>query len=210
MADKNLNLTWTLGNQETPVTSFDYFDETYYLGLEDLQTEMESIVERGEYTTDYPELITKDSHYLFVYGTLRKQFGNHNLLKDQQLVGCGFTNKNSFFMARNKLHGFPVVFFDNREETRAKIYGEVYKVSPEVLLDLDELEANGVMYKRLPLTVDYYQKEGGVKQARCWMYLGIKDFWAEEKRSVSLGVGRKNTPNNGSDPYYYFAKVDEL
>jgi gamma-glutamylcyclotransferase (GGCT)/AIG2-like uncharacterized protein YtfP len=74
-----------------------------------------------------------NSVYVFVYGTLRKNESNHDLMKEATLIARqAWTNGRLFDTG----HGYPAI----EESDHDKVYGEIYLVSEEQLLRLDELE----------------------------------------------------------------------
>ena len=183
-----------LGSRRKPVTNADPLDPALLESQGYLIEEMEQIKEKGEYTPDFPLLLRKSHHYVFVYGTLKKSFRNHYFLGRSELVGCGYTKHDRFFMARDTLGCFPVAFFDNRPENRARIYGEVYQVVPNTIKTLDNLESNGKIYKRHPLEMQIVQRDGKEQTVRAWIYLGVKDYWGQ--KSDRLEFARRIKPNN--------------
>ena len=97
----------------------------------------------------------------FVYGTLKKGYGNNVLLADSKFLGQAVTKKLyklyncGFPMAYPSVVGLPVV-------------GELYEVvSTRVIETLDYLESNGSLYTRAKLPVSY---KGGEEEA--WIYEG--------------------------------------
>jgi len=80
-------------------------------------------------------------HLVFVYGTLKKGFGNHYLLKDAKFLGKARTEK-KYKMTAN---GIPFV---SKKEAISHIIGEVYEVGDEILRKLDFLEDHPNWYKR--------------------------------------------------------------
>jgi gamma-glutamylcyclotransferase (GGCT)/AIG2-like uncharacterized protein YtfP len=197
---------------DKPVSNLDKdmsFPEMWEL-TRDLVAGMRDISERGEYTSDYPLLSKKKSQLVFVYGTLKKSFRNHRTLgSDAKIEGVGFTKFNRFFLANYTKGGFPVAFFNNSgvEASKAKIYGEVYSIHPDVMLDLDYLESNGIMFKRINLPVTVTQGDGSTQDTYAWTYIGVKDYWSSHQ--ASLEPARLMKPNNGTDPYYIFTLNDE-
>ena len=78
--------------------------------------------------------------YVFVYGTLRKGFGNHYLLRDSKFIGYGITKeKYSLYV-----DGIPYVV----KIPNTQIKGEVYEVDKHTLDELDELEGHPDFYRR--------------------------------------------------------------
>lgn len=72
---------------------------------------------------------------VFVYGTLKRNEGNHRLLKDAKFV-CEDSIKG--YTLFDLFYGFPcVVKMDLKNNY---IYGEVYEIDSEILKSLDMLE----------------------------------------------------------------------
>ena len=81
-----------------------------------------------------------EKFYVFVYGTLRKGFGNHHLLKNSKFIGYATTKeKYSLYV-----DGIPYVV----KIPTTQIKGEVYEVDRDTLNALDELEGHPNFYKR--------------------------------------------------------------
>lgn len=70
---------------------------------------------------------------VFVYGTLKKGFGNHRLLKDAEFI-CEDMTKPLYTMY--SLGGFPAI----QQGGDTSIIGEVYKIDKDTLAHLDVLE----------------------------------------------------------------------
>ena len=99
---------------------------------------------------------------VFVYGTLKKGFGNHHLLAGCEYLGPCTLGDN---YAMVSLGWFPgVVSNDNVVGT---IQGEVYRIPEEVLFSLDILEGHPDFYKRERVPVTY----GDNVQKNAWIYL---------------------------------------
>jgi gamma-glutamylaminecyclotransferase len=81
-----------------------------------------------------------------VYGTLKKGFGNHGLVRDSEFIGSGETEK-EYTMYR---HGIP--FVKSTEKT-SKIKVEIYSVNEKDLIRVDLLEGHPDWYQRKPVTV---------------------------------------------------------
>jgi gamma-glutamylcyclotransferase (GGCT)/AIG2-like uncharacterized protein YtfP len=108
---------------------------------------------------------------VFVYGTLKKGYGNSHLLRNAEFVGHGYTIETY----RMFNVGFPII----REcEDGNPVYGEVYEVDDQTLKNLDRLENEGVMYDRkvvnvgLPCGKDTPIIEHGVS-----IYVGNPEYW---------------------------------
>lgn len=83
----------------------------------------------------------KNIHTVFVYGTLKKGFGNHRLLEDAEYVGDAETTSDTYTMYN--LGSFPGV----KEGGSTRVTGEVYKVNDEELASLHRLEGHPTFYK---------------------------------------------------------------
>ncbi|MDR6999193.1 gamma-glutamylcyclotransferase family protein [Neobacillus niacini] len=72
-------------------------------------------------------------HYVFVYGTLRKDDCNHNLLKNAACIANHCWTEGKLF---DSLHGYPFLVQSND----CRVVGELYLVDDAQLSDLDRLE----------------------------------------------------------------------
>ena len=84
---------------------------------------------------------------VFVYGTLRQGFHNHKLIMDSKTIDIGRTVSNYAMYA----NGIPYV---SETEQVSQIYGELYLVSPRILLTLDMLEGHPVWYNRKKVPIE--------------------------------------------------------
>jgi gamma-glutamylcyclotransferase (GGCT)/AIG2-like uncharacterized protein YtfP len=76
-------------------------------------------------------------HKLFVYGTLKREYGNNRLLANSEFVGS--TKIDGFVMFG--MGGFPGVF--KVSDMFNTVYGEVFDVNDTILADCDRLEGIG-------------------------------------------------------------------
>lgn len=97
---------------------------------------------------------------LFVYGTLRKNFGNHDFLKNSTFLGNAVTVPNTLlfgtvipFMKYINLKDFEYLNIDSH------VKGEVYLVSKTELENIDILEGHPDFYKREKILVNLNNKE---------------------------------------------------
>ena len=96
---------------------------------------------------------------LFVYGTLKRGFGNHHYLKTERYIGRAVTKeKYALYEA-----GIPCVV-KNRPVCRIK--GEVYEVTKETLRNIDLLEGHPFCYRREKIPVIL---ENGTR-IEAWIY----------------------------------------
>jgi gamma-glutamylaminecyclotransferase len=108
----------------------------------------------------------QNDHLMFVYGSLKRGFHNHSLLRDEEFLGYGNTN-DSCFLLTHEYAGFPCASLykpDIYPKLKpAKIQGEVYKISGISLYWVDVLEGNGAFFNRKIFNVNGYGK--------CWIYI---------------------------------------
>lgn len=97
---------------------------------------------------------------VFVYGTLRRAHGNHQLLENADYLGTGSTlGKYSMYIAG----GYPYVV---STEARYPIVGELYGVDDQTLEKLDKMEGHPHYYTRKETMVIVDGKEYSA-----WMYV---------------------------------------
>ena len=137
---------------------------------------------RQSQSPDFPELRTKENIPVFVYGTLKKGFGNNRLLSNAKYLGRAKTI-DKYRMYSNG--GFPVL---KLSDDGAIVSGEIYAVTPAELLNTDALEANGVMYQRhkrqMTLYKNYHNSELLTDKTLLddvWIYEGISEHWNDFK-----------------------------
>lgn len=95
------------------------------------------------------------SHKVFVYGSLKKGFGNHSLIQQSKFIGAAETLP-VFTMV--SMGSFPACMVDG--ETIIK--GEIYEVSDDTLQTLDWLEGHPRFYKRIKVATNLGES---------WMYI---------------------------------------
>lgn len=101
--------------------------------------------------------------FVFVYGSLKKGFGNHKKwMKNTQFI-CNAVTKGYYALYRDPL-GFPHL---KEDEAKYQIKGELYQISSQKLIDLDLLEEEGELYERKIILV-YNKKQN--QQFRAWIY----------------------------------------
>lgn len=106
-----------------------------------------------------------EQNLIAVYGTLKKGHGNYyNYLSDSKYVGRGET----FYKYPLIVTGLPYLI--DKQDTGNLVEVDVFKVSDEVLADLDILEGHPRWYKRkkIPILVNG-------KTLNCWVYFNGTD-----------------------------------
>lgn len=103
---------------------------------------------------------------VFVYGTLRRGFGNHILLKSQRFLGEAITSDRAYVMIDS--FGLPFVIKAPKNSSLSYyIAGELYEVDMPTLGALDTLESNGYLYKREKIRTS---------RGKAWIYLGLTGY----------------------------------
>lgn len=122
--------------------------------------------------------------YVFVYGTLKRGYGNNRVLGQSRFIGRA-TTLWPFFM---KSAGFPVLF---RTPETANVEGELFEVnSQHIMAALDRLEGVPHMYERSRTIVDC--PEIG-QQIEAFIYLGNRDSWTHIDRMPDVPVTASGT-----------------
>lgn len=108
---------------------------------------------------------------LFVYGTLKKGYGNNYHLGNARFMGSAISEDNDYVMQDI---GFPILWQDKPEALfTGQVVGEIYQINPKQLASCDHLEANGHMYTRKERTFKITKRGGMVVTA--WVYLWNRD-----------------------------------
>ena len=105
-------------------------------------------------------------HRIFVYGTLKKNFHNHSLLKDSEFLGPAKTKLEEYTMV--SLGEFPGIVLSGS----TSISGEVYLIDDTVFKKLDYLEGYPDFYNRKRIIV----KGKSDLEMSVWIYYLDKSF----------------------------------
>lgn len=111
-------------------------------------------------------------HKVFVYGSLKRGFGNHVLLEGCKYVGPAKTNP---LFTMISYGAFPAVLIDGE----TAITGEVYEVDEHTLRSLDALEGHPNWYKRVEVVTDL---------CKAWMYCMQPDQARPRSPIVANGI----------------------
>lgn len=143
---------------------------------------------------------------LFVYGTLRQQFGNHHFLSNAIFLGNATTE------LKYVMHASSSIPFVSQSQAVSHIVGEVYEVDAQTLANLDRLEGCKVITQE-PLQFDansWYTREqipvrltDAGTSLRVWMY-----FNEHETRHNIISTGDfcdLASFLNATDRVWYFA-----
>lgn len=167
-------------------------------------------VEDNYYTPDMPILYSQRRHLLFVYGTLKKGFIRHELLKLKKpmFVGDAWTQGDYYNMEyTNGASPYPVVLATHRN-AGGKIHGEVYLVPPEAIVHCDFYESNGEYYDRKKVTVDITNANNPSVplSTTAWMYEGNREHWSVVKSKQKLRQADALTRKKDGAKYFTFMK----
>ena len=83
-------------------------------------------------------------HNLFVYGTLKRGYGNNRLLKRAEILGTATSIGKYHLLAG----GFPFMIDSLDQDEGARVRGEIYRVNEEELARCDRLEGHPRFYMR--------------------------------------------------------------
>jgi hypothetical protein len=155
----------------------------------------------SEYTTDVPELDRCSHHHLFVFDDLQRGKRNHSHLIGDW-VATAFTEaqfhlwkrvsdtEETLYIAlpkedQNDTTEWSEAFkLRNRFNHWAKIKGELWKVTPQTITELDKYMQNNVLFKRrrvaleVPLkSIDNGAVERTISSQEAFMYMGVPTYW---------------------------------
>ena len=108
----------------------------------------------------------KLTDFVFVYGSLKRGFGNHRCLEGAEFIGPGILDNAKML----NLGAFPGLV----PATTGEIFGEIYKITPTILVRLDRLEGHPHFYCREIKPIF----EGFEQNSPCfeaWVYYLSKD-----------------------------------
>jgi len=114
---------------------------------------------------------------VFVYGSLKRGFRNHRLLAAGEFVGAGLTEPRYRLI---NLGPYPAMIEASQlrpADEPLSVTGELYRIDQATLENLDRLEDEGVLYRRI--VVPIMSLEGGacdqrVVTHRAWTYLWLR------------------------------------
>ena len=135
-----------------------------------------------------------DMARIFCYGSLRRGFGNHDLLATSTYVGDAISEGRWSML---NLGGFPGI----AEHGNTAIVGELYDVDADTLKRLDWLEDHPNFYRRTPISVRRISVPSAECSEAAWetadaYVLPVK--WADSYVIVKSGDwARRNLPDGG-------------
>ena len=109
---------------------------------------------------------TKQTQTVFVYGTLKKGFGNNHVMKSAggRLLAAGKTeDKYPLYV-----QGLPYLVEDRYNPLASQVKGELWEV--DTLRPLDALEGHPTFYYRKMISVEYTDVFGATYVIDAWVY----------------------------------------
>lgn len=153
---------------------------------------LSELKERQERTPDFYKLRMHKLVPIFVVDMMKRGGGRASFIRGARYFGNAHTVQSSwriFGSEKRKSDYVPLQFTDpDSKNVTASMRGELYGVSPEHILELDDFYKNGTAFNRIPLMVvaeeqtpisdkRYTWKNRAVISA--YVYVGIKDYWKD-------------------------------
>jgi len=109
------------------------------------------------------------SHYVFVYGSLRRGFGNHRILDDSKYIGVAYTRPEWKMVDLGAYPG-DLGAYPGVVPGKGRITGEIYEVDDDTFLRLDRLESHPSYYRREEIDVYSFAPDVPAP-VKVWMYV---------------------------------------
>jgi hypothetical protein len=127
-----------------------------------------------------------ECHPVFIYGQEQKGMTQHKLLRNSPRVGVGMTSTGCFTLNVSKEYGYPVAIAEDEADVSAKLFGEVYLMSPDDIMELDRHYQTGINFRRLRRGIHHYdpavpQDKRITRVTLCHMYLGETNIWLKRR-----------------------------
>lgn len=146
-------------------------------------------IEQNYYTPDVPDIYRQESHYIFLADVHMNGKAKHNRLvrnEDYDYLGKAFTKSASYdiMILRSTFEPPTPTYFEVApSKDAAFIYGELYDVSPDILVELDYYMGNNLMTKRKKVKV---ATSGTNREATAWTWLADPDYYTDPKANDRL------------------------
>ena len=106
-----------------------------------------------------------ETNYVAVYGTLKKYYSNYwNYLTASSFLGSGQTQDKYPLIVK----GLPYLI--NKKGTGHNVSVDVFRVTDNVLKDLDSLEGHPIWYKREQIYINVKNRK-----VLCWIYFNLRE-----------------------------------
>lgn len=173
---------------------------------------LDRALDTESFTKDMPDLSLWEDHYLFVYGTLKRNKSNHRVLDNKNcryLADCYTADPH--FVLKETRGGIPVALglWGTNDKSAKRIKGELYLVKTSEIRKLDVFEQNGVIYKRLKMRLAIPRPKGTDELATGWMYLGLKHAWADSNESLVTCPSYDRKRKDKVEAFYTYTGKDK-
>lgn len=163
------------------------------------------------------EMLELSAQYTFlplvVYGTEKIGFSDAGCMMNMPQVGHAFSVTNSYVVYKSK-QGQALAFWNPEHPDAAKLSGELFMVTPEVLFALDAHNTNGIFTNRRSQPfLWYHNKDESVKEKK-WYSCNAYVYHASAARYHSwmekgdLQKLQTYTAHHGAH-YYAFTHLDD-
>jgi gamma-glutamylcyclotransferase (GGCT)/AIG2-like uncharacterized protein YtfP len=160
-------------------------------------------------TPDVTELGEWENHHLFVYGSCRLGFRLQERLAEATLCGYGMTANPKYLMAifRGR-YPYPVALETEDTTLAARIWGEVYSVTPEQMIHMDFMESNTATWKRKRIPIEMIGPKR-TQKVMAYMYVGNMGVWEKKFHTPDLVFKAPRLDEHGLPKHYQFLIRDQ-
>lgn len=139
-------------------------------------------------TPDLPKLEGRPWNYLFEYGELMSGMPKNFFVfgKIQPITNAYTIEKFSLWRYNNGIETYPIALrmpFEDPvlalQAIKAKIRGQIFKVTTADMIALDTYRGIGVKFirRRVNLVLEAVNPDGNPIRVSAWMYMGHPDYW---------------------------------
>lgn len=131
---------------------------------------IQSCLDENYSTQDMPDVLADEHHYLFVYGDMKSDMAHHYYLEDENYLGKAYTKFATYGILNytGRKAPVPIAYNTAGESFPSFLYGELYMVDADKLIEIDFLESNGINVQRERIHVVSSDTH---KQCLAWTYL---------------------------------------
>ena len=119
---------------------------------------------------------------VLVYGTLKKDHGNHGLMREADAEFIGYDSITGAYKLHD-LGNIPACVDAADKEGISRIRGELYAIQPEGLAALDLLEGHPHLYQRRKVWTDIHKR-------RTWVYMLMSQNFLGNSAQDKMGLWR--------------------
>jgi gamma-glutamylcyclotransferase (GGCT)/AIG2-like uncharacterized protein YtfP len=121
-----------------------------------------------KFSSNYQPRLQRSRFLVFVYGSLRKGFGNHALLKEPSTKFIGPATIRAKLFTQH--WGWPFIIFS--QSNKNHVVGEIYEVNYTTFQRLDALEGYSPRHSYGLFVRKHANATMGLLQIRVWVYEG--------------------------------------